>query len=54
MVRIGTWNLENLAPPGPDSASPESQAAYDAKLMALIEIPQCCSARFLTLGSCQG
>ena len=24
------------------------------EVMALIEIPQCCSARFLTLGSCQG
>ena len=35
MVRIGTWNLENLARPGPGSASPDSQAAYDAKLDTL-------------------
>jgi endonuclease/exonuclease/phosphatase family metal-dependent hydrolase len=35
MVRIGTWNLENFAPPGPDSASPDAQAAYDAKLDTL-------------------
>lgn len=30
------------------------QLGMEGGLMALIEIPQCCSARFLTLGSCQG
>ena len=35
MVRIGTWNLENLAPPGPDPATPDGQAAYHAKLDTL-------------------
>lgn len=33
MVRVGTWNLENLFRPGPDE--PRDQAAYEAKLDAL-------------------
>jgi endonuclease/exonuclease/phosphatase family metal-dependent hydrolase len=36
-VRIGTWNLENLFPPG-DPAGPTTQAAYDTKLAALAAI----------------
>lgn len=32
MVRIGTWNLENLAPPGGGSVSPEDRDAYETKL----------------------
>lgn len=32
MVRIGTWNLENFAPPGEEAASPAGRAVYEAKL----------------------
>lgn len=32
MVRIGTWNLENLARPGDRAASPDRWEAYEAKL----------------------
>lgn len=35
MVRIGTWNLENFAPPSRASASPDDSAAYEAKLANL-------------------
>ena len=35
MVRIGTWNLENLAPPGAGAASPEDRASYQTKLDTL-------------------
>ena len=34
MVRIGTWNVENLFRPG-EQDGPSSQAAYEAKLDAL-------------------
>ena len=37
MVRIGTWNLENLFRPG-DEDGPRDPAAYDAKLAALAEV----------------
>ncbi len=36
MVTVGTWNLENLFRPGSD-AGPDSDAVYEAKLMALAE-----------------
>ena len=35
MVRIGTWNLENLFLPGDASGAPDDRAAYDAKLDGL-------------------
>lgn len=35
MVRIGTWNLENFAPPSTAPASPDDGAAYEAKLANL-------------------
>lgn len=35
MLRIGTWNLENFAPPGEDAGSPDRQRAYDTKLDTL-------------------
>ena len=34
-LRIGTWNLENLFKPAPDSGAPTDTTAYDAKLAAL-------------------
>jgi hypothetical protein len=34
VVKIGTWNLENLFRPG-SQAGPKSQQAYEAKLTAL-------------------
>jgi endonuclease/exonuclease/phosphatase family protein len=37
VVRIGTWNLENLFRPGGDSG-PEDQDAYDAKLDSLTKV----------------
>jgi endonuclease/exonuclease/phosphatase family metal-dependent hydrolase len=37
VVRIGTWNLENLFPPGGDSG-PKTEAAYKAKLDALAAV----------------
>lgn len=37
MVRICTWNLENLFLPG-DAAGPETAAAYQAKLASLAEV----------------
>lgn len=37
MVRIGTWNLENLFRPGDDDG-PSDQAAYEAKLKALADV----------------
>lgn len=36
MITVGTWNLENLFRPSSDP-SPESQAAYEAKLTALAQ-----------------
>lgn len=36
MTRIGTWNLENFARPSGGSASPDSWAAYEAKLDNLV------------------
>jgi endonuclease/exonuclease/phosphatase family metal-dependent hydrolase len=36
VVRIGTWNLENLFRPG-DPDGPKDQATYDAKLTALAD-----------------
>jgi endonuclease/exonuclease/phosphatase family metal-dependent hydrolase len=38
MVRIGTWNLENLFRPGEGSGGPTDQAHYDAKLDTLAEV----------------
>ncbi|WP_432476308.1 endonuclease/exonuclease/phosphatase family protein [Nocardioides sp. GXQ0305] len=38
MVRIGTWNLENLFLPGQEQGAPDDQAAYDAKLDTLAEV----------------
>ena len=38
MVRIGTWNLENLFLPGPASGAPDDRAAYDAKLANLAAV----------------
>ena len=35
MVRIATWNLENLFLPGDASGAPDDRAAYDAKLDGL-------------------
>lgn len=35
MVRVGTWNLENLFRPGEGSGSPSGQGEYEAKLDAL-------------------
>jgi hypothetical protein len=37
-----------------DQARARDLGAVRRGLMAFIEIPQCCSAKFLTLGSCQG
>jgi len=37
MVRICTWNLENLFLPG-DAAGPETGAAYQAKLSSLADV----------------
>ena len=37
MVRVGTWNLENLFRPGAD-AGPAIDAAYEAKLSALAKV----------------
>ena len=37
MVRIGTWNLENLFRPE-DEAGPRDPAAYEAKLAALARV----------------
>ena len=37
MVRICTWNLENLFLPG-DAAGPETGAAYQAKLTSLADV----------------
>lgn len=38
MVRIGTWNLENLFLPGEASGAPDDRAAYDAKLDGLAAV----------------
>src|SRR5688572_1015998 len=38
MIRIGTWNLENLFLPGPASGAPDDRAAYDAKLATLARV----------------
>lgn len=35
MVSIGTWNLENFAPPGASTSSPDNQQAYATKLDSL-------------------
>lgn len=37
VVRVGTWNVENLFRPGSD-AGPSSDHAYDAKLTALADV----------------
>jgi hypothetical protein len=36
-VRIGTWNVENLARPGVLDGGPSTDAAYNAKLASLAE-----------------
>ncbi|GAA1956441.1 nuclease [Nocardioides panacihumi] len=38
MVRIGTWNLENLFRPGDASGAPEDQVHYDAKIDELAAV----------------
>ena len=38
MIRIGTWNLENLFLPGPAPGAPDDRAAYDAKLGTCAEV----------------
>ncbi|HKS53078.1 MAG TPA: endonuclease/exonuclease/phosphatase family protein [Pseudonocardiaceae bacterium] len=35
MVKVGTWNVENLSRPGSE-AGPKSEQAYEAKLTALV------------------
>src|SRR6478672_1432543 len=38
MVRIGTWNLENLFRPGAASGGPDDQVHYDAKIDTLAAV----------------
>ena len=38
MIRIGTWNLENLFLPGHAPGAPDDRAAYDAKLDTCAEL----------------
>jgi endonuclease/exonuclease/phosphatase family metal-dependent hydrolase len=38
MVKVGTWNLENLFRPGGGAGAPTTAAAYDAKVAALAAV----------------